>query len=91
MTSTSFKASWSPAGADVLSYFVKYKEAVGGEEFIVSVPAPTTNTVLINLLPKTTYAVSVIAEYEGGDGPPLNGEETTLEGMASVVLIVPSS
>ncbi|XP_062981009.1 collagen alpha-1(XII) chain isoform X2 [Elgaria multicarinata webbii] len=77
--SYSFKVSWSPAGADVLSYLVKYKVAIGGEEFIVSVPAPVTNTVLTNLLPKTTYAVGVIAEYEDGDGPSLDGEETTLE------------
>ncbi|KAJ7341667.1 hypothetical protein JRQ81_006106, partial [Phrynocephalus forsythii] len=77
--SYSFRVNWSPAGADVLSYLVKYNMAVGGEEFMVSVPAPVTNTVLTNLLPKTTYAVSVIAEYEDGDGPPLDGEETTLE------------
>ncbi|XP_053142880.1 collagen alpha-1(XII) chain isoform X4 [Hemicordylus capensis] len=79
VTSNSFKANWSPAGAGVLSYLVKYKVATGGEELLVSVPAPVTNTVLTNLLPKTTYAVSVIAEYEEEDGPPLESEETTLE------------
>lgn len=82
--SYSFRVNWSPAGADVLSYLVKYNMAVGGEEFMVSVPAPVTNTVLTNLLPKTTYAVSVIAEYEDGDGPPLDGEETTLEGIIPI-------
>ncbi|XP_077162695.1 collagen alpha-1(XII) chain isoform X2 [Paroedura picta] len=79
VTSNSFKVNWSPAGAGVLSYLVKYKVAIGEEEFIVSVPAPVTTTVLTNLLPKTTYTVSVIAEYEDGDGPSLDGEETTLE------------
>ncbi|XP_061479123.1 collagen alpha-1(XII) chain isoform X1 [Rhineura floridana] len=78
-TSNSFKVSWSPAGPNVLSYLVKYKVAIGEDEFIVSVPAPVTNTVLINLLPRTTYAVSVIAEYEDSDGPSLDGEQTTLE------------
>lgn len=80
VTSDSFKVSWSPAGSEVLSYLIKYKVAVGGDEFIVSVPASSTSSVLTNLLPETTYAVSVIAEYEDGDGPPLDGEETTLEG-----------
>lgn len=81
MTSNSFRANWSPAGTGVLSYLVKYKVAIGEEEFIVSVPAPVTTTVLTNLLPQTTYTVSVIAEYEDGDGPSLDGEETTLEGI----------
>jgi len=80
VTSDSFKVSWSAAGSEVLSYLIKYKVAIGGDEFIVSVPASSTSSVLTNLLPETTYAVSVIAEYEDGDGPPLDGEETTLEG-----------
>lgn len=82
VTSNSFNINWSPAGAGVLSYLVKYKVAIGEEEFIVSVPAPVTTTVLTNLLPQTTYAVSVIAEYEDGDGASLDGEETTLEGSS---------
>ncbi|XP_053566419.1 collagen alpha-1(XII) chain isoform X2 [Bombina bombina] len=79
VTSNSFRVNWSPAAEDVLSYLVKYKVAVGGEEFIVSIPAPTTTTVLSNLLPETTYAVSVLAEYAKGESPSLDGEETTLE------------
>uniref|UniRef100_A0A8D0CFC3 Collagen alpha-1(XII) chain n=2 Tax=Salvator merianae TaxID=96440 RepID=A0A8D0CFC3_SALMN len=83
IASNSFKVNWSPAGPSVLSYLVKYKVATGEEEYIVSVPAPVTNTVLTNLLPETTYAVSVIAEYEDGDGPSLDGEATTLEVMGA--------
>ncbi|XP_013922004.1 PREDICTED: collagen alpha-1(XII) chain-like, partial [Thamnophis sirtalis] len=83
VTSNSFKVTWSPAGESVLFYLIKYKEALGGEEVSVSVRAPVTNTVLTNLLPKTTYSVSVIAEYEDGDGPPLDGNETTLEVIGS--------
>lgn len=86
VTSDSFKVSWSPAGAEVLSYLIKYKVAVGGDEFIVSVPASSTSSVLTNLLPETTYAVSVISEYEDGDGPSLDGEETTLEGRLLMTL-----
>lgn len=86
ITSESFKVSWSPAGPEVLSYLIKYKVAVGGDEFIVSVPASSTSSVLTNLLPETTYAVSVISEYEDGDGPPLDGEETTLEGRIPIIL-----
>ncbi|XP_056421865.1 collagen alpha-1(XII) chain isoform X3 [Hyla sarda] len=79
VTSRSFRVNWSPAAEDVLSYLVKYKVAVGGEEILVSIPGTTTTTVLSNLLPETTYAVSVSAEYEGGESPALEGEETTLE------------
>lgn len=86
VTSNSFKVGWSPAGSEVLSYLVKYKVAVGGEDFIISVPASSTSSVLTNLLPETTYAVSVISEYEDGDGPSLDGEETTLEGNFPIIL-----
>ncbi|KAM8953803.1 collagen alpha-1(XII) chain [Pelodytes ibericus] len=80
VTSNSFRVNWSPAAEDVRSYLVKYNVAVGGEQFIVNVPAPTTTTVLTNLLPETTYNVSVLADYgEEGESAPLNGEETTLE------------
>nr|XP_033792023.1 collagen alpha-1(XII) chain isoform X1 [Geotrypetes seraphini] len=79
VTSNSFRVSWLPAADDVLSYLVKYKVAVGGEEILVSVPSTTTTTVLKNLLPETTYAVDVVAEYDEGGSPPLSGEETTLE------------
>uniref|UniRef100_K7FGW4 Collagen alpha-1(XII) chain n=1 Tax=Pelodiscus sinensis TaxID=13735 RepID=K7FGW4_PELSI len=78
-TSDSFKVNWSPASSQVLSYLIKYKVAAGGEEFLVSVPASSTSSDLTHLLPETTYAVSVIAEYEDGEGPSLDGEETTLE------------
>ncbi|XP_075058737.1 collagen alpha-1(XII) chain isoform X1 [Mixophyes fleayi] len=79
VTSSSFRVNWSPAAEDALSYLVKYKVAADGEEFIVSVPAPTTTTVLSNLLPETIYNVTVLAEYEEGESPPLNGQEKTLE------------
>ncbi|XP_069462362.1 collagen alpha-1(XII) chain isoform X2 [Ambystoma mexicanum] len=79
VTSSSFRVTWSPAAEDAISYLVNYTVALGGEEFVVSVPAPTTNSVLTNLFPKTTYAVSVVAEYPDGESPPLKGEETTLE------------
>lgn len=86
MTSNSFKVNWSPAGPEVLSYLVKYKVASGDEESMVSVSAPDTHTVLTNLIPQTTYAVRVIAQYEDDDGPSLDGEETTLEGIVSTIL-----
>ncbi|XP_078504196.1 collagen alpha-1(XII) chain isoform X2 [Lissotriton helveticus] len=79
VTSSSFRVSWSPAAEDAIAYLVNYTVALGGEEFVVSVPAPTTSTVLTNLLPKTTYEVRVVAEYRDGESSPLKGEETTLE------------
>ncbi|XP_068137600.1 collagen alpha-1(XII) chain isoform X2 [Hyperolius riggenbachi] len=79
VTSNSFRVTWSPAGDAVQSYNIKYKVAVGGVDITIPVPAPTTTLVLTNLLPETTYNVSVQAEYKEGESTPLEGEETTLE------------
>ncbi|XP_038672798.1 collagen alpha-1(XII) chain-like isoform X2 [Scyliorhinus canicula] len=84
-TSRSFRVSWTGAGSDVISYLLRYKVAVGGDFISIRVPADQTTKVLTDLLPETTYLVSVIAEYPEGSSFPLDGEDTTLEeiGLAS--------
>lgn len=83
VTSYSFKTSWSPAGENVFSYHITYKEATGDEEVTVVEPASSTSVVLNNLKPETLYLVNVTAEYEDGFSAPLAGEETTEEGVMS--------
>nr|XP_021484130.1 collagen alpha-1(XII) chain [Meriones unguiculatus] len=79
VTANSFKAEWSPAGENVFSYHVTYKDVTGDDEVTVVEPASSTNVVLSNLKPETLYLVNVTAEYEDGFSIPLSGEETTAE------------
>ncbi|KAK2113943.1 hypothetical protein P7K49_008209 [Saguinus oedipus] len=79
VTSYSFKTNWSPAGENVFSYHITYKEATGDDEVTVVEPASSTSVVLSNLKPETLYLVNVTAEYEDGFSIPLAGEETTAE------------
>ncbi|XP_008572507.1 PREDICTED: collagen alpha-1(XII) chain, partial [Galeopterus variegatus] len=79
VTSYSFKANWSPAGENVFSYHITYKEAAGDEEVTVVEPASSTSVVLSSLKPETLYLVNVTAEYEDGFSIPLAGEEATEE------------
>lgn len=81
VTSSSFKTNWSPAGENVYSYHITYKEAAGNDAITVVEPTSSTSVVLHNLKPETLYLVNVTAEYEDGFSIPLSGEETTGEGM----------
>jgi collagen type XII alpha len=81
VTSYSFKTNWSPAGENVFSYHISYKEATGDDEVTVVEPASSTSVILDNLKPETQYLVNVTAEYEDGFSIPLAGEETTDESM----------
>lgn len=82
VTSNSFKAEWSPAGENVFSYHITYKDVNGDDEVTVVEPSSSTSVVLSNLKPETLYLVNVTAEYEDGFSIPLTGEETTAEGTA---------
>ncbi|EAW48748.1 collagen, type XII, alpha 1, isoform CRA_a [Homo sapiens] len=79
VTSYGFKTNWSPAGENVFSYHITYKEAAGDDEVTVVEPASSTSVVLSSLKPETLYLVNVTAEYEDGFSIPLAGEETTEE------------
>lgn len=89
MTSNSFKAEWSPAGENVFSYHVTYKDATGNDEVTVVEPASSTSVVLSNLKPETLYLVNVTAEYEDGFSIPVAGEETTAEGTVGFFHVFP--
>lgn len=89
VTSYSFKTNWSPAGENVFSYHITYKEATGDDEVTVVEPATSTSVVLNNLKPETLYLVNVTAEYEDGFSIPLAGEETTEEGVMGLLPLFP--
>lgn len=80
VTSDSFKVNWDPAGENVLSYHITYKEATEDDSVTVVEPASSTSVVLSNLKPETLYMVNMTAEYEDGFSVPTAGEETTQEG-----------
>nr|XP_012997177.1 collagen alpha-1(XII) chain isoform X1 [Cavia porcellus] len=79
VTSDSFKVNWDPAGENVLSYHITYKEATEDDSVTVVEPASSTSVVLSNLKPETLYMVNMTAEYEDGFSVPTAGEETTQE------------
>lgn len=91
MTSYSFKTNWSPAGENVFSYHITYKEATGDDEVTVVEPAASTSVVLNNLKPETLYFVNVTAEYEDGFSLPIAGEETTAEGVIGFLPLFPQT
>ncbi|CAN9502287.1 unnamed protein product [Ophioblennius macclurei] len=86
ITSRSFRTTWSPGAADVLSYLVRFRKAedITGDYISMAVPYDSTTVVLPNLFPITAYEVNVFAQYEKGDSFPLTGEETTLEEQGPV-------
>lgn len=85
VTANSFKAEWSPAGDNVFSYHITYKDTTGDDEVTVVEPASSTSVVLSNLKPETLYLVNVTAEYEDGFSVPVVGEETTAEGTGGAL------
>ena len=91
VTSNSLKTSWSPAGENVFSYHITYKEATGDDEVTLVEPASSTSVVLSNLKPETLYLVNVTAEYEDGFSIPLAGEETTAEGVRRIPYSFPQT
>lgn len=85
ITSRSFRTSWMPPAARVMSYLVRYRKAedITGDYISVALPGDATSVVLQHLFPLTAYEVNVFAQYDKGDSFPLSGEETTLEGTAA--------
>lgn len=80
-TTNSFRVSWQAAPGDVTRYRLTY-EPVRDERTrmeTTTVGAETT-IVLQELLPKTTYRVTVIPEYSSGSGVPQQTDGTTKEG-----------
>lgn len=77
----SFRVSWRPAPGDVARYRLTYEpagdESSKLETFTVG---PELTVVLRDLLPRTTYRVSVTPEYQGGPGVAQQTDGTTTEG-----------
>ena len=78
----SFRVSWLPAPGEVLRYRLSYEPTRGDNARLeTTVPGgDATTTVLQNLLPQTTYRVTVTPEYGAGDGPDGQTQGTTKEG-----------
>lgn len=85
ITSRSFRTSWTPPAAKVMSYLVRYRKAedITGDYISIALPGDATSVVLQHLFPLTAYEVNVFAQYDKGDSFPLSGEETTLEGTVA--------
>ncbi|XP_074540734.1 collagen alpha-1(XII) chain isoform X2 [Halichoeres trimaculatus] len=79
-TTNSFRVSWQAAPGDVTRYRLTY-EPVGDERtrLETSTVGAETTIVLQELLPKTTYRVTVTPEYSSGSGVPQQTDGTTKE------------
>uniref|UniRef100_UPI00358E0FB7 collagen alpha-1(XII) chain-like isoform X2 n=1 Tax=Myxine glutinosa TaxID=7769 RepID=UPI00358E0FB7 len=77
-TQTSFRVSWLPAPGDVAAYELRFVPAEGGLPGGATATGHATSTVLTNLIPGARYLLRVWARYSGGDGPPLDGQGSTL-------------
>ncbi|CAG09870.1 unnamed protein product [Tetraodon nigroviridis] len=93
ITSRSFRTSWTPPAARVMSYLVRYRKAedITGDYISIALPSDATSVVLQHLSPLTAYEVNVFAQYDKGDSFPLSGEETTLEVIRYRLSYVPLS
>ncbi|ROL43009.1 Collagen alpha-1(XII) chain [Anabarilius grahami] len=88
VTDTSFMASWTAAPGRVRQYRVRWRSLYSEESGEKLVPGDVTSTLLENLTPETRYQVSVFASYDGGEGEPLVGEETTDASASGKALVV---
>uniref|UniRef100_A0A8C5FWC9 Collagen type XII alpha 1 chain n=1 Tax=Gadus morhua TaxID=8049 RepID=A0A8C5FWC9_GADMO len=82
-TTDSFRVSWQAAPGSVIRYHLTYVPRSGvGELLQTMTSGPETTIVLQELLPITTYQVSVSAEYSAGTGQANQVDGTTKEGEA---------
>lgn len=80
-TTDSFRVSWMAAPGAVVRYRLTYVPIRGDHPMQETTTAgPETTIVLQQLLPITTYRVSVSAEYGSGLGPAMQIDGTTKEG-----------
>lgn len=80
-TVDSFRVSWKAAPGTVLRYRLLYEPVGGGDKLEAETDGSQVTTVLYELLPVTTYRVTVYAEYASGMGPSMDTEGTTKEGQ----------
>ncbi|KAL2081858.1 hypothetical protein ACEWY4_021676 [Coilia grayii] len=83
-TTDSFRVTWMAAPGPVVRYRLTYVPIRGDHPTQETTTAgPETTTVLTQLLPTTTYRVSVSAEYATGTGPAMQVDGTTKEEVGS--------
>ncbi|XP_056623247.1 collagen alpha-1(XII) chain isoform X1 [Triplophysa dalaica] len=75
----SFRVLWKAAPGAVLRYKLLYEPVGGGDKLEAETDGSQVTIVLHELLPITTYRVTVYPEYAGGNGPSLDTEGTTKE------------
>ncbi|KAJ8008899.1 hypothetical protein DPEC_G00083220 [Dallia pectoralis] len=83
-TTDGFRLSWAPAPGAVVRYRLSYVPVGGGSPTLETTTAGDETTVVLpELLPTTTYRVSVAPEYESGTGQEMQVEGTTNEAPGS--------
>ncbi|XP_041661141.1 collagen alpha-1(XII) chain isoform X2 [Cheilinus undulatus] len=79
-TTNSFRVSWRAAPGAVTRYRLTYEPVDGtGTRMETATAGEETTIVLQELLPKTTYRVTVSPEYSSGSGVPQQADGTTKE------------
>ncbi|KAK6490157.1 collagen alpha-1(XII) chain-like isoform X1 [Huso huso] len=79
----SFRVTWGAAPGNVVLYRLSYSPIGGGDTKETTVLESETSIVLTELLPSTTYRVSVAAEYQSGVGGEMQIDGTTKEARGS--------
>lgn len=80
-TTSSFRVTWQAAPGAVVRYLLSYYAVSGtGQQLQAETDGKTTTIVLQQLLPLTTYRVSVVPEYASGNGGGMEIDGTTKEG-----------
>ncbi|XP_058604797.1 collagen alpha-1(XII) chain isoform X4 [Onychostoma macrolepis] len=78
-TVDSFRVSWKAAPGAVLRYRLLYEPVGGGDKLEEQTDGSQLTIVLQELLPVTTYRVTVYPEYASGLGPSMDTKGTTKE------------
>ncbi|XP_063040582.1 collagen alpha-1(XII) chain isoform X2 [Engraulis encrasicolus] len=79
-TTSSFRVTWQAAPGAVVRYLLSYYAVSGtGQQLQAETDGKTTTIVLQQLLPLTTYRVSVVPEYASGNGGGMEIDGTTKE------------
>ncbi|KAM4632934.1 collagen alpha-1(XII) chain isoform 2-T3 [Polymixia lowei] len=83
-TPDSFRVSWLPAPGAVVRYRLTYEPVRGDSARLeTTTPGSDTSIILPELLPKTTYRVTVTPEYQSGSGGQMQVDGTTKEARGS--------
>ncbi|XP_052436867.1 collagen alpha-1(XII) chain isoform X6 [Carassius gibelio] len=78
-TVDSFRVSWRAAPGAVLRYRLLYEPVGGGDKLEAQTDGSQVTIVLHELLPVTTYRITVYPEYASGAGSSMDTEGTTKE------------